>query len=122
MNGFFNGGLLIISGIVLPPLLTAIASLFGKHQSRRQSVLTFIASVFSFGFSVALVFYILSEPSHSFHFLFLFYIDALSTYFILLVNIVALFASYFTIFMPRQDDETQAEQDKALGSSRFDIM
>ncbi len=119
MNGFFNGGLLIISGIVLPPLLTAIASLFGKHQSRRQSVLTFIASVFSFGFSVALVFYILSEPSHSFHFLFLFYIDALSTYFILLVNIVALFASYFTIFMPRQDDETQAEQDKALGSSRF---
>jgi len=48
MNGFFNEGQLIISGIVLPPLLTAIASLFGERQSRRQSVLTFIASVLSF--------------------------------------------------------------------------
>ncbi len=119
MNGVFNEGALISLGIVLPPLLTAIASLFGKRQSRRQSILTFIASVLSFGFSVVLVLYILSQPSHSFHFLLLFYIDALSTYFILLVNIVALFASYFTIFMPRQDDETQVEQGGALGSSRF---
>src|SRR4051812_39264706 len=108
MSGLFNQGVFIISGIVLPPLLTAIASLFSKRQSQRQGVLTFLASALSFGFSVALVFYIVVEPPHSFHFLFLFYIDALSTYFILLVNIVALFASYFTIFMPRQDDEMRA--------------
>src|SRR6266702_8242159 len=111
-------GVLISLGIVLPPFAIAVASLFGKSQSKRLGILTFIASVFSFCFSAVLVFYILSQPLHGFQFAFL-SIDALSTYFILLVNIVALFASYSTIFIPRQDDETQAEQDKALGSSRF---
>src|SRR5437764_613581 len=96
MNGL--PGVFISLGIVLPPFLIAIASLFGKPQSKRLGILTFIASIFSFCFSVALVFYILSQPLYGFQFSFL-SIDALSTYFILLVNIVALFASYSTIFI-----------------------
>ena len=102
MHNFFSSGALIILGIVLPPFLVAIASLFGKRRSRLQGFLTFIASFLSLCFSIALVFYILQQPQHIFQFTLLtfqFSIDALSTYFILLVNIVALFSSYFTVFM-----------------------
>jgi hydrogenase-4 component F len=108
MNSLFNAGTLIILGIVLPPLLAAVACLFGRRRFQQQGIITFIASVFSFCISIALVLYILQLPSHVFQFKLLsfqFSIDALSTYFILLVNIVALFASYFTIFMKRQSVE-----------------
>src|SRR6266567_4040816 len=115
-------GVLISLGIVLPPFIIAVASLFGKSQSKRLGILTFIASVFSFCFSVALVFYILSQPLHGFQFSFLifqFSIDALSTYFILLVNIVALFASYSTIFIATQSDETHAARGKGPTSTQY---
>src|SRR6266702_1307933 len=111
-------GVLISLGIVLPPFAIAVASLFGKSQSERLGILTFIASVFSFCFSAVLVFYILSQPLHGFQFAFL-SIDALSTYFILLVNIVALFASYSTIFITMQSDETHAVKGKGPISTQY---
>lgn len=116
MNGL--PGVLISLGIVLPPFAIAVASLFGKSQSRRLGILTFIASFFSFCFSTVLVFYILSQPLHGFQFAFL-SIDALSTYFILLVNIVALFASYSTIFIITQSDETHAVKGKRPISTQY---
>src|SRR6266567_5723901 len=115
-------GVLISLGIVLPPFIIAVASLFGKSQSKRLGILTFIASVFSFCFSVALVFYILSQPLHGFQFSFLifqFSIDALSAYFILLVNVVALFASYYTIFITMPSDEAFAGDSKESTSRYF---
>jgi hydrogenase-4 component F len=126
MNNLFSPGALIIMGVVLPPFLAAVASLFGKRRSLQQGILTFIASVLSFCFSVALVIYILQQPLHIFQFTFLtfqFFIDALSTYFILLVNIVALFASYFTIFMMRQSAEVYARNDdEAISSGYFHLQ
>src|SRR6266567_8078370 len=115
-------GVLISLGIVLPPFIIAVASLFGKSHSKRLGILTFIASVFSFCFSVALVFYILSQPLHGFQFSFLifqFSIDALSAYFILLVNVVALFASYYTIFITMPSDEAFAGDSKESTSRYF---
>src|SRR6266568_9195213 len=117
MHNFFSPGALIILGIVLPPFLAAIASIFGRRRFQQQGILTFIASVFSFCFSIALVVYILQQPLHVFQFrllTFQFSIDALSTYFILLVNFVALFASYFTIFMIRQSVEGYLKDDEEL--------
>jgi len=117
MHNFLNPGALIILGIVLPPFLAAIASIFGRRRFQQQGILTFIASVFSFCFSIALVVYILQQPLHVFQFrllTFQFSIDALSTYFILLVNFVALFASYFTIFMIRQSVEGYLKDDEEL--------
>ena len=112
MHNFLSPGALIIIGVVLPPFLTAVASLFGKRRFRQQGILTFVASVLSFCFSIALVFYILQQPRYTIQFTLLtfqFSIDALSAYFILLVNIVALFASYFTIFMTSPSEQVYTE-------------
>src|SRR5438045_1071484 len=118
MNNFFSPGALVILGIVLPPFLAAIASLFGNRRSRQQGILTLIASFLSLCFSIALVFYILQQPQHIFQFTFLtfqFPIDALSTYFILLVNIVAMFSSYFTIFMTEPGVQVNVEKPTSPG-------
>ena len=112
-----------LSGIILPPLLITLVSLFSKRQSKRLGDLTFIASVLSLCSSVALLFTLSqSELLYSFHLtllIFTFSIDALSIYFILLVNVVALFASYFTKFASRQDDEPGEENSKGVTSTKF---
>ena len=38
MNNFLSTGALIITGVVLPPFLTAVASLFGKRRFRQQGI------------------------------------------------------------------------------------
>ncbi len=116
---------LFISGIVLPPLLTAILCLVAKGQSRRLGNLTFIASILSFLFSAALLWAFL-QSNHGFQItllIFKFSIDALSVYFILLVTIVALFVSYFTRFTIGQGGEIQERYDKGLKlSQRFHLQ
>src|ERR1700730_7071345 len=99
----------LISGVIFPPLLIALASLFGRgqFQSQRLGVLTVVASSISFSCSLGLLFIFQQfTNAHPFFFLLLnfkFTIDALSLYFILLVNIIALFASYFTVFIMKLD-------------------
>src|SRR5437667_4501411 len=97
-------------GIILPPFLIAILSSLWKRPSWQLGRLTLLASLVSFVFSLILPF-ILPPTTASFPpfslFIFQFHIDALSTYFILLVNVVALFASYSTIFLIEPDIEAQ---------------
>ncbi|SRR6266436_3401511 len=105
-------GVVLILGIILPPLLTAITCSFSTSEVKRLGILTFFASILSFGFSVALPFFILSQSSQVLLiplFPFDLYVDALSTYFILLINVVALFASYFTIFIKGDEEESGNE-------------
>src|SRR6202043_2048592 len=100
----------------------AFASLLGKSQSQRSSLLTFLASVISFCCSLVLLL-IFPKNGHyhlSFPVLFInIYIDALSIFFIFLINIVALFASYFTKFIMANDIEAQSEKENWPNSLRF---
>jgi len=112
----------LVIGIVFPPFLTAFASLSGKSQSQRSSLLTFLASVISFCCSLALLLNFPKNGHYHLNFSVLFiniFIDALSVYFIFLINIVALFASYFTKFIMANDIEAQSEKEHWPNSLRL---
>jgi hydrogenase-4 component F len=118
-----------IWGIVLPPLIVAGVSLLSKirRASKLRSpkglgILTFIASLFSLIFSIALVLSILGSPSHVLQGTFLifqYYIDALSAYFIILVNSVALFASFSTLSFSGRPATRGAAAGKPASLSSF---
>ncbi len=116
---------IFLSGVILPPLLIGLASLFGKgqSQSRRLVVLTILASCISLFCSLALlIIFQQSTDVYPFSFFLLnfkFSIDALSLYFILLVNIIALFASYFTMFIMKQEQKAPEENRKWPNSLQF---
>jgi hydrogenase-4 component F len=113
----------LIAGILLPPFLTAMAS-FRKATPRGLRNLTSIASLVTFVFSLILL---LTFPQNGLHFLLLYIfqgnLDALSVFFIFLVNIVALFASWFTISIKSSEAggrEKSWEQDLSL--NRFHVL
>ncbi len=125
MSELFGQGQLIILGIILPPFLAAILSFLSKRHLQRLGYWTFIASIISFSFSVFLLFKLRqpSIPLQFSYFSFQIYIDALSTYFILLVNVVALFASYSTIHLPAKErDENETDNLSRRSTQNFHIQ
>ena len=118
----------IISFIILPPLLIAIvvipvASLFRMSKPERLGSLSFCASLISFVFSLVLLRAFPHTVSRFTFFGIQFSIDALSVYFIVLTNVVALFASFFTRFTVMQGGEIEESYDGGRASSpRFHLQ
>jgi hydrogenase-4 component F len=99
---------LVYSILVMPLLAVAVAILF-RHQHRLINFSTVLFSFLSLLASLYVAPVFIDRPDH--YLWDLMYLDSLSIYFVLLVNLVAFFASIYTIPFLRHDRERNKHHD-----------